>query len=191
MPKPAQKTGEADFKVGVFQEYFGTKRFTYRQEIDRIDFIITDNADRHLIWAETKKNTADITEMFVQLILTIGKARTFDRYNPPPFLCTFDYEKMAFLQYNAVHDIFYQTDFNWSITPSDHKSKEFLQIKAIVEKTVQEKNMLFSFDSDKQVLKEFIKRVLPQARNFPRNCLPTCKLIKIILCRFITAGWKW
>jgi hypothetical protein len=35
MPKKAQKTGEADFKAGFFQEYFGTKRFTYRQEIDR------------------------------------------------------------------------------------------------------------------------------------------------------------
>jgi hypothetical protein len=157
MPKPSQKIGEANYKTAVFQEYFGTKKFAYMQELDRIDFIITDNADRHLIWAETKKNTADITEMFVQLILTIGKARTFDRYNPPPFLCAFDYEKIAFLQYNAVHDIFYQTDFNWNITPSDHKSKEFHQIKAIVEKTVQEKNMLFSFDKDKQVLKEFIK----------------------------------
>jgi hypothetical protein len=83
------------------------------QEVDHIDFVITDNADRHLIWAETKKNTAGIVEMFVQLILTIGKARTFDRYNPPPFLCVFDYEKIVFLQYNAVHDIFYQNDFNW------------------------------------------------------------------------------
>jgi hypothetical protein len=157
MPKKAQKANEADFKVGFFQEYFGIKRFTYRQEIDRIDFIITDNADRHLIWAETKKNHADITEMFVQLILTIGKARTFDRYNPPPFLAVFDYEKIAFLQYNAVHDIFYQNDFNWNITPSDYKSKEFKQIKDIVQETVKEKNMLFFFDRDKQVLKEFIK----------------------------------
>jgi hypothetical protein len=45
--------------------------------------------------------------MFVQLILTIGKARTFDSYNPLPFLTVFDYEKIAFLQYNAVHDVFY------------------------------------------------------------------------------------
>jgi len=74
MPKNKQKFGEADFKVSVFQEYFGSKKFTYHQEIDRIDFIIADNADRHLIWAETKKNTANIVEMFVQLILTIGKA---------------------------------------------------------------------------------------------------------------------
>jgi hypothetical protein len=156
--RASQKIGEANFKTAVFQEYFGTKKFAYMQELDRIDFIITDNTDRHLIWAETKKNTADITEMFVQLILTIGKARTFDRYNPPPFLCVFDYEKIAFLQYNAVHDIFYQNDFNWNITPSDHKSKEFKQIKDIVEKTVEEKKLIFIFDIDKAILKDFIKK---------------------------------
>jgi hypothetical protein len=157
MSKNQQKTNEANFKAGIFQEYFTTKEFTFQQEIDRIDFIITDNAYHHLIWADNKKNTADITEMFVQLILTIGKARTFDRYNPPPFLAVFDYEKIAFLHYNAVHDIFYQNDFNWNITPSDYKSKEFQQIKSIVKKTIEEKNMLFNFDRDKQVIKEFIK----------------------------------
>jgi hypothetical protein len=123
MPKNSQKIGEANFKTAIFQEYFGTKKFSYMQELDRIDFIITDNAERHLIWAETKKNHADITEMFVQLILTIGKARTFDRYIPPPFLTVFDYEKIAFLPYNDVHENFYQNDFNWNITPSDYKSK--------------------------------------------------------------------
>ena len=157
MAKNSQKTGEADYKAGVFQEYFGKTRFTFRQEIDRIDFIITDNTDRHLIWAETKKNTADIVEMFVQLILTIGKARTFDKYNPPLFLCVFDYHKIAFLQYNSVHDIFYKNDFNWNITPSDHKSKEFMLIKKIVENTVEDKKFLFSFKTDKQILKDFIK----------------------------------
>jgi hypothetical protein len=76
-----QKTSEANFKAGVFQEYFLTNKLTFQQEIDKIDFVIT-NGDHHLIWAETKKDTADITVMFVQLILTIGKARTFDRINP-------------------------------------------------------------------------------------------------------------
>jgi len=155
MAKSVQKTGEADFKAGVFQEYFG--KLTFRQEIDRIDFIITDNSDRHLIWAETKKNTADTIEMFVQLILTIGKARTFDKHTPPPFLCVFDYKKIAFLQYNTVQDIFYQNDFNWNVAPSDQKTKEFLQIKNIVDKTIKEKKMLFFFDTDKQILKTFIR----------------------------------
>jgi hypothetical protein len=157
MPKSNKKSGEADFKASVFQEYFGGKKFTYHQEIDRIDFIIADNADRHLIWAETKKNTASIVEMFVQLILTIGKARTFDSYNPPPFLCVFDYEKIAFLQYNVIQSIFYQNDFNWNIAPNDHKTNEFKLIKDIIENTIEEKRMLFYFDKDKQTLKEFIK----------------------------------
>jgi len=166
MPKNNQKLGEADFKVSVFQDYFGSKIFTYHQEIDRIDFIIADNTDRHLIWAETKKNTANIVEMFVQLLLTIGKAKTFDRYNPPPFLCVFDYEKIAFLHYNAVHAIFYQNDFNWNIAPNDHKTKEFKQIKDIIEKTVEDKRMLFYFDKDKQVLKDFIKKVFLHLWNY-------------------------
>jgi capsule polysaccharide export protein KpsC/LpsZ len=66
MPKTSQKIGEANYKAAVFQEYFNPKKFAFMQEVDRIDFIITDNADRHLIWAETKKNTADLVEMFVQ-----------------------------------------------------------------------------------------------------------------------------
>ena len=61
------------------------------------------------------------------------------------------------MQYNIIQSIFYQNDFNWNITPSDHKSKEFQQIKDIVEKTIEEKRMSFSFDKDKQTLKEFIK----------------------------------
>jgi hypothetical protein len=48
MPKISQKIGEANFKTAVFQEYFGTRQFAYMQELDSIDFIITDNADRHL-----------------------------------------------------------------------------------------------------------------------------------------------
>jgi len=60
MPKNSQKIGEANFKAAIFQEYFGTKRFTYMQEVSKIDFVITDKAERHILWAETKKDTADI-----------------------------------------------------------------------------------------------------------------------------------
>jgi len=48
MPKNSQKIGEASFKTAVFQEYFGNKKFKYMQEVDRIDFVITDNAENHL-----------------------------------------------------------------------------------------------------------------------------------------------
>jgi hypothetical protein len=157
MPENSQKIGEANFKTAVFQEYFGTRKFAYMQELDRIDFIITDKADHHIIWAESKKNTASLVEMFVQLILTIGKGRTYDKHTPPPFLCVFDYHKIAFLQYHFINEVIYQNDFNWNITPSDHKSKEFQIIKNIIEKTINENKLLFSFDKEKTVLKEFIK----------------------------------
>jgi len=39
-----------------------------------------------LLWAEAKANKRDSIEMFAQLILTIGKARTFNQHLPPTFL---------------------------------------------------------------------------------------------------------
>ena len=66
MQGKGQKTGEANFKAGIFQEYFGTKKFAFQQEVDRIDFIITSNSGRHLIWAESKKNTAEILSILIQ-----------------------------------------------------------------------------------------------------------------------------
>lgn len=39
-----------------------------------------------LLWAEAKTGNFDVVKMFVQLILTIGKARTFDKTLPPAFL---------------------------------------------------------------------------------------------------------
>lgn len=58
-------------------------------------------------------------------ILTIGKARTFDKILPPPFLGVFDYKKIAFIHYNIISDLFYMNDFNWMVAPSNYDSKEF------------------------------------------------------------------
>lgn len=113
----------------------------------------------YLLWAESKKGTqADIYESFVQLILTIGKARTFDRHLPPAFLGAFDAEKIAFIHYNIVIDIFYQNDFNWKVTPSDHTTKEFQQILAMVKDTLTQNVLLYRFDSDEKELRRFIRQ---------------------------------
>lgn len=78
----------------------------------------------YLLWAEAKKGTsADIYESFVQLIITIGKARTFDTKLPPAFLGAFDAEKIGFIPYNAVLDVFYMNDFDWRVRPSDHTTR--------------------------------------------------------------------
>lgn len=113
----------------------------------------------YLLWAEAKKsNHHDIYESFVQLILTVGKARTFDKHLPPAFLGAFDAEKMAFIQYNSVLDIFYQNDFNWNVTPSNHETKEFKQIYDTVKDTLDKELLLFYFDKDEKDLRQFIKK---------------------------------
>jgi hypothetical protein len=113
--------------------------------------------DESLLWAEAKKGTSDIYNSIVQLILTIGKARMFDKFLPPPMLGAFDAEKIAFIPYSEIHDIFYQNDFNWNVTPSDHATKEFKQVHGKVKGTIDSGAMLFHFESDEKELKKFIK----------------------------------
>lgn len=113
----------------------------------------------HLLWAEAKSgNRKDIYKSFVQLILTIGKARTFDQHLPPAFLGAFDAEKIGFIPYNYILDIFYQTDFNWNVTPSDHETKEFQQVYSIVKNIIESNVLLFHFEKDDKELRAFIKR---------------------------------
>lgn len=120
----------------------------------------------YLLWAESKKGTqADINESFVQLILTIGKARTFDHHLPPAFLGAFDAEKIAFIHFNTVIDIFYQNDFNWKVTPSDHTTKEFQQILATVKDTLTQNVLLYHFDSDDKELRHFIRQNFVVGKN--------------------------
>lgn len=112
----------------------------------------------YLLWAEAKKGTQhDIYESFVQLIITIGKARTFDKVLPPSFLGAFDAEKIAFIPYNTVLDIFYQNDFNWNVKPSDHETKEFKQVLDKVKESLQESLLKFNYDRDEKDLRLFIK----------------------------------
>jgi hypothetical protein len=94
--------------------------------------------------------------MLTQLVLTIGKARTFNKILPPKFLGCFDCEKIAFIPYSDIQDIFHQNDFNWNVAPSNRGTKEF---KLIYEKIKQiltgERTYLFKF-SDENSLKLFI-----------------------------------
>ena len=79
-----------------------------------------------LLWAEAKRGVvSDIYKPLVQLILTIGKARTFETFLPPPFLAAFDAEKIAFIPYKDILPFFSLNDFNWNTTPSDETSREF------------------------------------------------------------------
>ena len=153
---------EEELKNKVARDYFYS--FDNTQIIEEIDFSIAPKkeADKkdteYFLWAEAKKgNKNDIYESFVQLILTIGKKRVFDKHLPPHFLGAFDAEKIAFIQYYKVLDVFNQNDFNWNVTPSDHESKEFKQLYNLVENTLKNESYIYKFDDDESELKEFIR----------------------------------
>jgi len=110
-----------------------------------------------LLWAEAKRGSSDIYNSITQLILTIGKARTFDKFLPPPMLGAFDGEKIAFIPYSDIHEIFYQNDFNWNVTPSDYNTKEFQLVHKKVKDTIDQKALLFHYEHDDKELKNFIR----------------------------------
>lgn len=175
----------------VARDYFSA--FDTTRRIGDIDFCVAPEPDQgafpfetpSLLWAEAKQGTgADIYESFVQLILTIGKARTFDKELPPPFLGAFDAEKIAFLPYSSVQEIFYQNDFNWRVAPSDHQTKEFQQIYQTVKATLEQQSLLFFFARDRDELNRFIRE------NFSEGKARLSK-VRIDKNNFIVIYNKW
>lgn len=147
--------GNIDFSVAIRQEG------TYR--MDEVEY---------MLWAEAKQgNKHPIYESFIQLILTIGKERTFDKNMPPKFLGAFDAEKIAFIPYSAVMEVFNQNDFNWNVTPSDHETKEFKQLEKMVRaelnKTSRDADNIyvFEFDIDDKELRRFIRGSMVSGRD--------------------------
>ena len=180
---------EEELKNKVARDYFYS--FDNTQIIEEIDFSIAPKkeADKkdteYFLWAEAKKgNKNDIYESFVQLILTIGKKRVFDKHLPPPFLGAFDAEKIAFIQYYKVLDVFNQNDFNWNVTPSDHESKEFKQLYNLVENTLKNESYIYKFDDDESELKEFIRANFIAGKN-------SLSKVKIDKNNFVNIYSKW
>ncbi len=167
---------EEELKNKVGQDFFANYDTT--QTVGNIDFCVTpkiinqnqkslsddsDWSEVSLLWAEAKKGKFNLLTMFTQLVLTIGKARTFDKFLPPAFLGAFDAEKIAFVPYNIVLDIFSMNDFNWNVTPSNHNTKEFHLIKDRIEKSLFENHYQYNFISDDAELRFFIKNNIAKA----------------------------
>ena len=107
---------EEELKNKVGADWF--KSFDTTEILGNVDFTVFPKQDNifgrtPLLWAEAKTGNFDVPTMFVQLVLTIGKARTFDKTLPPAFLGAFDFKKIAFVPYINIQDIFYINDFNW------------------------------------------------------------------------------
>ncbi len=181
---------EEELKNKVAKDYFSSYDGT--QIIGKIDFCIaiprSDNGlfeTEYLLWAEAKAGTKkDIYESFVQLILTIGKARTYEKYLPPAFLGAFDAEKIAFFPYADIIEVFCQSDFNWNVAPSDHGTVEFRLIYGKVKAVIDREMLLYRFGKDDKELHGFIRR------NFMLGKSEASK-IRINKNNFTHIYWKW
>ena len=166
-----KKLKEEPLKSAVREDYFSEYKYT---QIGNIDFVIakhiTENHTKlifeeledcnlkSILWAEAKQGTNhDIYESFVQLILTIGKEKIFEKYLPPKYVGAFDAEKIAFIEYHNIQEVFYQNDFNWNVTPSNHETKEFKQIHVLCKNLLTEHSILFKYETQTNELKKFIK----------------------------------
>ena len=149
---------EEEVKNKIAQDYFS--HFDATKIIGNIDFSIV-LKDQIFLWAEAKKGNVDLYKSIVQLILTIGKARTFDHHLPPAYLGAFDAEKMAFIPYNEVQEFFYLNDFNWNVAPSNYNSREFSLILEKISPIIDENAWIFYYHQDEVEIKTFIKTPRP------------------------------
>ena len=184
-----QNIREEELKNRIAKDYFWL--YDCAKIIGNVDFCVTMHhedkeiiEENSLMWAEAKKGIADIYKALVQLILTIGKARTFDKSLPPNLLGAFDAEKIAFIPYNEVAEVFYQNDFNWNVTPSNHETKEFKLIFDLVKTILDDKSLIFYYGKDEKELKKFIKE------NFIVGKLGISK-IKVDKNNFMVIYNKW
>jgi len=183
---------EEELKNKVAADYFDA--FDCTRILGNVDFTVTLTSEDKkqgeifeipsLFWAESKSGKSNIYHSITQLILTIGRARTFDKHIPPPFLGALDGEKIAFIPYSSIHDVFYQNDFNWTVTPSNYETKEFKQILGLVKGAIEDDSSLFYFGSDDKEIREFIKK------NFIEGKVGATK-IKIDKNNFVAIYNKW
>jgi hypothetical protein len=158
---------EETLKGLVHDDYF--PKFGYEPNIDNIDFVITDKKARddlfsdgpgsshHYLWAEAKKGTHDVFDMFTQLVLTCKK--TYEKAEPlaPPWLGAFDEARISFIAFHDMLPIFTVTDFNWNITPSNRETADFQKAREKVKTLIGAKMVIYTFGADDQDIKEFIK----------------------------------
>ena len=178
---------EEELKNKVGSDFFAD--FDTTPIVGNIDFCVLPK-QQGLFWhatpllrAEAKTGDYDVPTMFVQLILTIGKARTFDKMLAPAYLGAFDGMKIAFIEYLAIQDIFYENDFNWNVTPSNHETREFKLVLERVKGILDKNTTIFDYEKDEKKLRDFIKLNIWQAKSSSK--------IKINKNNFIPIYLRW
>ena len=166
---------EEELKNRVAVDWFGA--FDCSHILGKVDFCAAVPATdlplcdaESVLWAEAKRGAeAPLDFALVQLILTIGKERTFDKHLPPKYLAAFNAARIAFIPYSEVVEIFYQNDFNWNVAPSDHETREFGDLYQRVICILESATLEFDFAKDEAELRRFIKANLNTGRT---GCQP-------------------
>ncbi len=163
----AKSIRESEVKNRICKDFFGN--YDWTPAVGDIDLTICSNPEIGItpttfLWAETKKGKVDPYSSLIQLILTIGKARTFEREMPPFFLGAADSEKIAFIEYNKVMQIFSKNDFNWNVVPSDHSTKEFSELYGLLHEDLSKDLVVFSFAYESASLKKWITKNFKEGR---------------------------
>ena len=188
------KLQEEELKLRIAEAFFA--QYDCNTRIGKLDFCITqknvvsrpssfdlnESETVSLLWAEAKRGVvSDLYKPLVQLILTIGKARTFETYLPPPFLAAFDAEKIAFIPYKDILPFFALNDFNWNVAPSDERSREFGLLYDAVKDTLERTSYIFRYDAHDAELREFIRQHLSESS----------ELIQINKNNFVSIYQRW
>ncbi len=176
---------EEPLKSQIKAEFFKDKKFLYSG--DTIDFKLSYkhfNATLPILWGEAKKgNFDDLNKAFTQLLLTIGKHRLYTHHTPP-YLCAFNAFRMEFIAYDdAITNFFYQSDIDFSITPSNHNTEGFKHALEAFKAMCKSRKFVFDFKTQSQECKEFIENNL--------NFSHLLNKIQIDKNNFFTIYQKW
>ncbi len=157
---------EEELKNLVRQDWF--KEFDTSHIEGDIDFYVG-KGNQSFIWGEAKKGVKkDIFNLFIQLILTIGKAKTvFNVDSLPLYLCSFDAEKIGFLLYDSICEVFEMNDFNWNVAPSNKNSKEFKLLYEMLHHQLSDSISVYDFDKQADSLRFFISSTFSLSKRKP------------------------
>ena len=154
-----------NLKKNVGRDFF--VEFDHVEIKGEIDFALKPKAsnwenapvEEYLLWAMVRSVVTDPLLMLTHFVLAIGKRKIYERIAPPRFLGCFDREKIVFVPFANMLNVFYRNDFNWKIAPSNRNTKEFMLVHALTKETVRAKETnVFAFDTESAELQSFIRR---------------------------------
>jgi len=194
MGNKANVIREESIKLKVAYNFF--QNFDCTNIEENIDFTVTENGTQknflyeaekeYYLWAEAKRPyEQDIYVIFTQLILTIGKSSRLRNLMPPKYLGAFNSEKIAFIEYSSIYEVFSLNDVDWT-TPSNHKTEAFKKLYTLIKQilTGSKQPNIFNFEKDEKELKKFIKN------NFKKDKKGTVQ-IEVTKANFVHVYRRW